>query len=76
MPQDFPLVPLAPVDIPGDPPIPADVPVEPPVPDLIMLGPVLVGVFDPVEEFMLLWQTFINNEALNDLILNRMVQIH
>jgi hypothetical protein len=61
MPQDFPLVPLAPVDISGDPPAPADVTVEPPVPDLVILRPVPLGVFDLVEKFMLLWQTFINN---------------
>jgi hypothetical protein len=41
-----------------------------------MLGPVPLGVFDPVGEFMLLRQTFIYNQALNEVILNRMVQIH
>jgi len=76
MPQDFPLVSPVPVDIPMDPPVPADIPVDPPVPDLVMLGPVPLGVFDPVGEFMLLQQTFINNQALNEVILNRMVQIH
>jgi hypothetical protein len=35
-----------------------------------------LGIFDPVEEFMLLCQTFINYQALNEVILNRMVQIH
>lgn len=76
MTQDFPLVPLALADITNDPPVPGDIPVGPLVPYLVMLGPILVGVFDPVGEFMLLRQTFINNQALNDVILNRMVQIH
>jgi hypothetical protein len=54
MPQDFPLVPPAPVDMPRDPPVPADIPMEPPVPDLVMLGPIPMGVFDSAGEFMLL----------------------
>jgi hypothetical protein len=73
----FPLVPPAPIDVPEDPLAPADIPLEQPAaPDLFMLGPVPLGVFDPVGEFMLLRQTFINNQALNEITLNRMVQIH
>jgi hypothetical protein len=77
MPPSFPLVPPAPVDVSEDPPAPSDIPLEQPAtPDLFMLGLVPLGVFDPVGEFMLLCQTFINNQALNEVILYRMVQIH
>jgi hypothetical protein len=77
MPPGFPLVPPAPIDVPEDPSALADFPLEQPTaPDLFMLGPIPLGVFEPVGEFMLLHQTFINNQALNEVILNRMVQIH
>jgi hypothetical protein len=77
MPPGFPLVPPAPIDIPEDPPAPADILLEQPAAlDMFMLGPIPLGVFDPIWEFMLLRQTFINNQALNEVILNRMVQIH
>jgi hypothetical protein len=77
MPPGFPLVPLAPIDIPKDPPAPADIPLEKSAAlNMFILGPVPLGVFDPVREFMLLRQNFINNQALNEVILNRMVQIH
>jgi len=74
MPPGFPLVPP---DVPEDPPAPADNPlVQPAAPDLFMLGPIPLGVFDPVGEFMLLQQTYFNNQALNEVILDRMAQIH
>jgi hypothetical protein len=41
-----------------------------------MLDPIPMGAFDPVGEFMLLRQTFINNQAINDVLLQRMVHIH
>lgn len=74
MPLGFPLVPHAPVDVPEDPPAPADIPLEQPAaPDLFVLRPIPLGVFDPVGEIMLLQQTYFNNQALNEVILNRMV---
>jgi len=77
MPPGFPLVPPAPVDVPEDPPAPVDILLEQPVaPDLFMIGPIPLGVFDPVGEFMLLQQTYFNNQVLNEVILNRMAQIH
>jgi hypothetical protein len=74
MPPGFPLVPL---DVPEDLPAPADIPLEQPAaPGLFALGPIPLGVFDPVGEFMLLQQTYFNNQALNEIILDRMAQIH
>jgi hypothetical protein len=62
MPPGFPLVPPAPVDVLEEPPAPADIPLEQPAaPDLFMLGPIPLGVFDPIGEFMLLQQTYFNN---------------
>jgi hypothetical protein len=74
MPPGFPLVPPAPVDVPEDPPAPTDIPLEQPAaPNLFMLRPIPLGMFDPIGEFMLLQHTYINNQALNEVILNRMV---
>jgi hypothetical protein len=74
MPPGFPLVPP---DVPEDLPAPADIPLEQPAaPGLFALGPIPLGVFDPVGEFMLLQQTYFNNQALNEIILDRMAQIH
>jgi len=58
MPPGFPLVPPAPIDVPKDPPAPANIPLEQPAAlDLLMLGPIPLGVFNPIGEFMLLQQT-------------------
>jgi hypothetical protein len=74
MPPGFPLVPL---DVPEDLPAPADIPLEQPAaPGLFALGPIPLGVFDPVGEFMLLQQTYFKYQALNEVILDRMAQIH
>jgi hypothetical protein len=70
-------LPLVPHDVPEDLPAPADIPLEQPAaPGLFALGPIPLGVFDPVGEFMLLQQTYFNNQALNEVILDRMAQIH
>jgi len=70
-------LPLVPPDVLEDLPAPADIPLEQPaVPGLFALGPIPLGVFDPVGEFMLLQQTYFNYQALNEVILDRMAQIH
>jgi hypothetical protein len=67
--------PLVPPDVLEDP-LAADNPLEQPTaPDLFMIGPIPLGVFDPIGEFMLLQQTYFSNQALNEVILDRMAQI-
>jgi hypothetical protein len=52
-----------------DPFLPYYVPMLPQVLDLMMLGPIPMGVFDQIWEFVFLLQTLYNNQAKNEMIL-------
>jgi hypothetical protein len=55
--------------IPEDPFLPNYIPVLPQVPQPMMLGPIPMGVFDLIGEFVFLQQTLYNNQAMNEMIL-------
>jgi hypothetical protein len=38
----------------------------------MMRGPIPMGVFDPIGEFVFLQQTLYNNQAMDEIILQRM----
>jgi hypothetical protein len=69
---------MDPPDIPApkDPFLPDYVLVLPQVAEPMMLGPIPIGMFDPIGEFVFLQQSLYNNQAMNEMILQRMTQIY
>jgi hypothetical protein len=62
--------------IPEVPVVPNHITVVPQMPQPMMLGPIPMGVFDPLGELVFLQQTLFNNQTMNEMFVQRMTQIY